>query len=95
VTIALALGALLLTLPSAHLDALKAAGAFSGEAIGGVQTFVEKLKGNVVWLGITMAGLVIAVIALLFVTGHSRAQDIAIRAVVGLMILASISGIVA
>jgi hypothetical protein len=85
---ALLLGAVLLTIPTAHVDALKAAGAFKGEAI-------EKLKGNVVWLGGVLMGLVIAVVALMFVSGHSRAQDLVIRTAVGLMILASISGIVA
>jgi hypothetical protein len=91
----LVLGAVLLMIPTAHVDALKAAGAFKGEAIGGVETFVEKLKGNVVWLGGTMTALVIAVVAIMFMVGHSRAHDIAIRTVVGLAILASISGIVA
>jgi hypothetical protein len=82
-------------LPVSTLHALNAAGAFKGTPIDGVQNFVEKLKGNVVWLGGTAMGLVIAVVAIMFMAGHSRAHDLAIRTIAGLMILASISGIVA
>jgi len=78
-----------------HLDALNAAGAFKGEAIGGVANFVDKLKGNIVWLGGTAMGLVIAVVGIMFMAGHSRAHDVAIKTIAGLAILASISGIVA
>jgi len=90
-----AAGAALVALPSAHVHALDAAGAFKGEAIGGVSNFVDKLKGNLVWLGGTAMGLVIAVVGIMFMAGHSRAHDLAIRTIVGLAILASISGIVA
>ncbi len=90
-----ALVGLLLWSPGAHTHALNAAGAFSGTPISGVQTFVDKLKGNLVWLGGTAMGLVIAVVGIMFMAGHSRAHDIAIRTLVGLAILASISGIVA
>ena len=79
----------------AHTHALNAAGAFSGTPISGVQTFIDKLKGNLVWLGGTAMGLVIAVVGIMFMAGHSRAHDVAIRTLVGLAILASISGIVA
>jgi hypothetical protein len=85
----------LAVLPDAHTHALNAAGAFSGTPISGVQTFVDKLKGNLVWLGATAMGHVIAVVGIMFMAGHSRAHDIAIRTLVGLAILASISGIVA
>lgn len=78
-----------------HVHALEAAGAFKGEEIGGIATFVGKLKGNLVWLGGTAMGLVIAVVGIMFMAGHSRAHDLAIRTLVGLAILASISGIVA
>lgn len=88
-------GVALAVFPDAHALALNAAGAFKGTPIPEVQTFVDKLKGSLVWLGITLAGLVIAVIALMFLAGHSRAHDLAIKTGVGLMILASISGIVA
>lgn len=87
--------AILLCAPDAHSHALNAAGAFSGTPISGVQTFVDKLKGNLVWLGGTAMGLIIAVVGIMFMAGHSRAHDVAIRTLVGLAILASISGIVA
>ncbi len=87
--------AVLTLLPDAHLHALNAAGAFKGEAIGGVSNFVDKLKGNLVWLGGTAMGLVIAVVGIMFMAGHSRAHDVAIRTIVGLAILASLSGIIA
>ena len=86
---------MLVVLPDGHVHALDAAGAFKGEAIGGVANFVDKLKGNIVWLGGTAMGLVIAVVGIMFMAGHSRAHDIAIRTIAGLAILASISGIVA
>ena len=82
-------------LPGAHVHALNAAGAFNGTPISGVQNFVDKLKGNLVWLGGTAMGLVIAVVGIMFMAGHSRAHDIALRTIAGLAILASISGIVA
>jgi hypothetical protein len=85
----------LLLLAGEHLHALNAAGAFSGTPISGVQKFVDKLKGNLVWLGGTAMGLVIAVVGIMFMAGHSRAHDLAIRTIAGLAILASISGIVA
>lgn len=78
-----------------HVHALDAAGAFKGGEIEGVAKFVEKLKGNIVWLGGTAMGLVIAVVGIMFMAGHSRAHDIAIRTIAGLAILASITGIVA
>jgi hypothetical protein len=91
----LAILAMLLGGADSHTHALNAAGAFSGTPISGVQTFVDKLKGNLVWLGGTAMGLIVAVVGIMFMAGHSRAHDIAIRTLVGLAILASISGIVA
>jgi len=87
--------AILGVLPGVHMHALNAAGAFKGSPISGVQNFVDKLKGNLVWLGGTAMGLVIAVVGIMFMAGHSRAHDIAIRTIAGLAILASISGIIA
>lgn len=93
---AVAVAAVLIALaPGGQTHALEAAGAFKGEEIGGVASFVGKLKGNLVWLGGTAMGLVIAVVGIMFMAGHSRAHDLAIRTLVGLAILASISGIVA
>ena len=85
----------LVVFPDAHAHALNAAGAFKGTPITGVEKFVEKLKGSLVWLGGTAMSLVIAVVGIMFMAGHSRAHDIAIRTIIGLAILASISGIVA
>jgi hypothetical protein len=82
-------------LSDADVHALNAAGAFNGTRISGMQNFVDKLKGNLVWLGGTAMGLVIAVVGIMFMAGHSRAHDIALRTIAGLAILASISGIVA
>lgn len=83
------------TFGGGRLDALQAAGAFKGGEIAGVGHYVDALKGNVVWLGGTAMGLVIAVVGIMFMAGHSRAHDIAIKTIAGLAILASISGIVA
>ncbi len=94
-TLATAAAVALAAIPATHAHALDAAGAFKGEAIGGVANFVDKLKGNLVWLGGTAMALVIAVVGIMFMAGHSRAHDVAIRTLVGLAILASISGIVA
>ncbi|HLB21348.1 MAG TPA: hypothetical protein VK605_04525 [Solirubrobacteraceae bacterium] len=94
--IGLLAGALVLAaLPDPTLHALNSAGAFHGTPIDGVQTFVDRLKGNIVWLGATVMGLVIAVVGIMFMVGHRQAHDIAIRTITGLAILASISGIVA
>jgi hypothetical protein len=87
--------AVTIVLTHSQMHALNAAGAFSGTPISGVQAFVDKLKGNIVWLGGTAMGLVIAVVGIMFMAGHSRAHDLAIRTIAGLAILASISGIVA
>jgi len=96
IALVFALAAIAVTFaPHAQTYALNAAGAFKGEAIGGIANFVDKLKGNLVWLGGTAMGLVIAVVGIMFMAGHSRAHDIAIRTIAGLAILASISGIVA
>jgi hypothetical protein len=91
----LAIGVAVVVFPDAHPYALNAAGAFKGDEIGGVANFVAKLRDSLVWLGSTAMGLVIAVVAIMFMAGHSRAHDVAIKTIVGLAILASISGIVA
>jgi hypothetical protein len=82
-------------LPDGHVHALNSAGAFKGGEIEGVAKLVDKLKGNIVWLGGTAMGLVVAVVGIMFMAGHSRAHDLAIKTLVGLAILGSISGIVA
>jgi hypothetical protein len=74
--------------------ALQAAGltAKTG-AIGGVDTFVANLTDNVKWLVATGIGLAIAIVGLLFMTGHSRAHDIAIKAGLGAAIIVGLGGI--
>lgn len=81
--------------PDSRAHALNAAGAFHGGEIGGVAHYVDALKGNIVWLGGTGMGLVIAVVGIMFMAGHSRAHDVAIKTIAGMAILTSISGIVA
>ena len=93
--VAVVVTALTLVAVGGHVHALQAAGAFQGTPIDGVQQFVDKLKGNLVWLGGTAMALVIVVVGLLFMAGHSRAQDYAIKTLIGLAILASVGGIVA
>jgi len=80
---------------SGYVHALQAAGAFQGTPITGVENFINSLKGNLVWLGGTVMALVVVVVGLLFMAGHSRAQDYAIKTIVGLAIIASVGGIVA
>ena len=80
---------------SGYVHALQAAGAFQGTPITGVENFINSLKGNLVWLGATVMALVVVVVGLLFMAGHSRAQDYAIKTIVGLAIIASVGGIVA
>jgi hypothetical protein len=75
--------------------ALKAAGVNGGTAITGVETFIDKLKANLTWLAVTVVGAAVIVIGLLFAMGHSRAQDIAIKGLIGAAIIAGGSGIVA
>ena len=62
--------ALVIVLTPVQMHALNAAGAFTGTPISGVQSFVEKLKGNLVWLGGTTMGLVVAVVGIMFMAGH-------------------------
>jgi hypothetical protein len=94
---ALALAALAIT--GHHIlgaDALKAAGGFKDvKPIQGVGNFVDALKGNLSWLVITALTLVVLVVGFLFMVGHSRAHDFAIRVIVGVAIVACAGGIVA
>jgi hypothetical protein len=95
-TAALAVGALaaLAVLAGAGAHALQAAGLTpKGGAIGGVNTFVSNLTDNVKWLVATGIGLAIAIVGLLFMTGHSRAHDFAIKAGLGAAIIVGLGGI--
>jgi hypothetical protein len=78
-----------------HVDALKAAGLAGGTAIGGVAGFFDALKSNLVWLGVTVVGFALVLIAILFLSGHSRAHDIALKVGVGVFLLVAAPGIVA
>jgi hypothetical protein len=80
-----------------HLHALTAAGAFGGKggAIAGIQTFADKIKGNLIWLVSVVSGVAVVAIGAMFLTGHSRAQDYALKAGVGFLVIAGAGGIVA
>jgi hypothetical protein len=76
--------------------ALKAAGGFKDvKPIEGVGNFIDALKGNLSWLFITALILVIVTVGFLFMAGHHRAHDYALRVVIGCAIVACASGIVA
>lgn len=77
------------------VGALNAAGVTGGTPIAGLGQFVTRLRGNLVWVAVTVVGIAVIGIGLLFLFGHSRAQDYAIKALMGAAIIASGSGIVA
>lgn len=84
----------LFVLTQAGVHVLSAAGLTAGSgAIGGVEKFVNSIKGNIIWLAATCATLGGAIIGFLFMSGHSRAQDYAIKAGVGLLIIVAVPGI--
>lgn len=78
-----------------HVDALRAAGLSGGSAIGGVAKFLSALKGNLVWLGVTITGFAVVLIAILFLSGHHRAHEIALKVGIGVFLLVAAPGIVA
>jgi hypothetical protein len=76
--------------------ALKAAGGFKDvKPIQGISHFVDALQSNLSWLFITALILVVVTVGFLFMAGHSRAHDYALRVVVGVAIVACAGGIVA
>jgi len=77
------------------VGALNAAGVTGGTPIAGLGQFVSRLRGNLIWVAVTVVGIAVIGIGLLFLFGHSRAQDYAIKALMGAAIIASGSGIVA
>jgi hypothetical protein len=91
VVVAMALAGVL----APHVEALRAAGLAGGSAIGGVAGFFDALKSNLVWLGVTVVGFAIVLIAILFLSGHSRAHDIALKVGIGVFLLVAAPGIVA
>jgi hypothetical protein len=80
-----------------HVDALQAAGAFNGKgaAIAGIDQFAQHIKGNLLWAFSVLAILAVLGIGGMFLTGHTRAQDHALRAFWGFLIVAGSTGIVA
>jgi len=79
------------------VEALKAAGAFSdqGSAIAGIGQFVDHIKGNIIWTLSVLSGVIVVCVGAMFLSGHSRAHDFALKALVGFLIVAGGSGIVA
>lgn len=88
--------AVLLLVCADSMHALRQAGAFGGEgdAIRGVKPFVDEIRGSLVWLAGIFVGLVISVIAFMFLGGHSRAQDYLLKVGVAMVLLAGAGGIV-
>ncbi len=82
-------------LSGGHVEALKAAGLAGGSAIGGVAGFFSALTSHLMWLGVTVIGFAITLIAILFLSGHSRAHEIALKVGVGVFLLIAAPGIVA
>ncbi len=74
---------------------MKAAGLAGGSAISGVAGFFSALTQNLVWLGVTVIGFAILLIAILFLSGHSRAHEIALKIGIGVFLLIAAPGIVA
>lgn len=79
-----------------NVDALKAAGlSANGGVIAGVSGLFSTIKNNVVWLAVTAIPTILVVVGLLFVFGHSRAQDYAMRIALGILVIVAAPGIVA
>ena len=98
-TAAAAIALIALALSGHHFfeaHALKAAGGFKDvKPIEGISHFVDGLQSSLSWLFITALILVIITVGFLFMAGHSRAHDYALRVVVGVAIVACAGGIVA
>ena len=77
------------------VGALSAAGVTGGTPIAGLTNFIGKIKANLIWVAVTVMGIAVIGIGLLFLFGHSRAHDYAIKALLGAAIVASGTGIVA
>ena len=95
ILVAGAVMAVLSLLSGGHPDALKSAGLTGGTPIQGVGEFIDSIKGNLIWLGVTIAGCGIFLIGGLYLAGHSRAQDYGIKFLVGCLIIAGGTGFIA
>lgn len=94
--IALAAVAALLLLGGDGADALRAAGLTKdGVSISGVKGFVDTIANNVLWIIGTTAVLAFLVIGGLFWVGHSRAQDFAVKTIIGALIIIAAPGLAA
>lgn len=94
VALAVAMGVLSL-LAGGHMHALEAAGVSAGDgAIAGVGTFIDQIKGNLIWLGATIAGAAVFLIGGMYLAGHTRAQDYGMKFLIGCAIIAGGAGIV-
>ncbi len=78
------------------VDALKKAGLVAnGGAISGVSGFFSALTANLIWIAVTVIGASVVAIGLLFILGHSRAQDYAIKVALGALVIVGAPGIMA
>lgn len=89
----LALVGLLLT--GGHVEALKAAGLVGGSAINGVASFFDILTSKLVWLGATAVSFAVVLVGIMFLSGHHRAHEIALKVSLGVFLLVAAPGIVA
>lgn len=64
-------------------------------AIAGLERFIDHIRDNILWIGGTVGGAAVALCGLMFVIGHTRAQDIMFKTAVGFGIIAGASGIIA
>ncbi len=86
----------LLVLIGAHVHALDAAGAFAGRGrgIAGIKKFVDAIKADLIWVLGVCSGLAVVIVGGMFMMGHTRAQDYAMRAAIGFLVLAGGTGVV-
>jgi hypothetical protein len=79
----------------AHGEALRAAGV-TGKApanAAAIETFVSTITDNALWVIGTVAALAVVIIGGLFFFGHSRAQDYALKILIGAVVIVAAPGI--
>jgi type IV secretory pathway VirB2 component (pilin) len=81
----------------AHADALRAAGVTGKAPPNGaaIEKFVSTITDNALWIIGTVAVLAIVVIGGLFFFGHSRAQDYALKILIGAVVIVAAPGLAA